>query len=350
MSFEVTLLVGGRSTEHDASLHGYHHVLHELLNEPDRVTVDSVFYLDRAGAVRVFRGAPWPETEEDLRAGSPLSLGEAVAELASAGSFVFSLLHGNEGEDGGWQGLAEVFGIRGNFGPALASSLGMDKYLQATLATALVPGLRLPRSVLVRTERFDAPRVLTEAGSGPLVVKPNRMGASLLTTRLDDATEQVLTEAVEAAAPYDDQVLVQEFIGGREYSCSVYRENGSLVDLPVVEVVAQGFFGHEEKHVKGRARLVLCEEEATTKTIRDMSQELFEAAGVATFARFDFIVRNGEFYFLEVNTLPGLMSGSIFPMALTATGRSITDLVVSAANEYDGRPHRNKFKQYDIGH
>lgn len=350
MSLNITLLVGGRSTEHDASLHGYHHVLSELRKEPDRVTVDSVCYVDRTGAVRFFGGGPWPEDEKDLLAGEVLPLGAAIERLRSGGSFVFSLLHGNEGEDGGWQGLAEVAGIRGNFGPVLASALGMDKYLQAALATALLPGLRAPRSVLVRADSFDAQRVLREAGPGSLVVKPNRMGASLLTTCLHDPDESELAKAVAAAAPYDNQVLVQEFVSGREYSCSVYRENGRLVELPVAEVVSQGFFGHEEKHVKGRARIELCAEDPTTKAIRDYAQALFEATEVATFARCDFLVRDGETYFLEINTLPGLMSGSIFPMALAATGRTITDLVVAASGDHESRPARDKVKEYDISH
>ncbi|KMS76544.1 hypothetical protein ACM01_05020 [Streptomyces viridochromogenes] len=312
--------------------------------------VDAVFYIDRTGTAHVFDHGPWPEDERELRAGEVLPLGTAVERLRSGGSFVFSLLHGNEGEDGGWQGLAEVFGIRGNFGPTLASALGMDKYLQAALATALLPGLRTPRSVLVRTGSFDAQRVLQEIGPGPLVVKPNRMGASLLTTCLRDPDEQALTKAVTEAAPYDNQVLVQEFVSGREYSCSVYRENGRFIDLPVAEVVSQGFFGHEEKHAKGRARIELCTDDPTTKAIRDYAQSLFEATDVATFARCDFLVRDGETYFLEVNTLPGLMSGSIFPRALAAAGRTITDLVVAASGEYDSRPARDKVKEYDIHH
>ncbi|WP_158694412.1 ATP-grasp domain-containing protein [Streptomyces canus] len=350
MSTGVTLLVGGRSTEHDASLHGYHHVLHELLKESDRVTIDSVFYISRSGVVHVFKNGPWPEDEAGLLKGSTLPLGSAVERLRESGSFVFSLLHGNEGEDGGWQGLAEVFEVRGNFGPTLASAVGMNKYLQASLATALLPALHTPRSVLVQGNAFDAQRILSKIGAGPVVVKPNRMGASLLTTCLHAPTEESLAAAVNAVAPYDTQILVQEFIRGREYSCSVYREEGKFVDLPVAEIVSQGFFGHEEKHVKGRARIELCDEDATVTAIRELSHSLFEATDVATFARFDYIVRDAEIYFLEVNTLPGLMSGSIFPRALAASGRTIADLVLASVGDYDGRPSRNKIKEYEISH
>jgi D-alanine-D-alanine ligase len=350
VSIGITLLVGGRSTEHDASLHGYHHVLHELLKESDRIAVDSVFYIDRSGVVHVFNHGPWPEDEGELLKGSPLPLGSAVERLRESGSFVFSLLHGNEGEDGGWQGLAEVFGVRGNFGPTLASALGMNKYLQAGLATALLPALRTPRSVLVQGSSFDAQHILREIGPGSVVVKPNRMGASLLTTCLHDPTEDTLAAAVNEVAPYDNQILVQEFIRGREYSCSVYREEGKFVDLPVAEIVSEGFFGHEEKHVRGRARIELCPEDATVKAIREVSHSLFEATDVATFARFDYLVKGSVIYFLEVNTLPGLMSGSIFPMALTASGRTIADLVLASVGDYDGRPSRNKIKEYDISH
>lgn len=350
MSIGITLLVGGRSTEHDASLHGYRHVLHELLGDSGRVTIVSVLYVSRAGLVHTFGRGPWPEEETALLSGPVTPLGAALERLRSDGSFVFSLLHGNEGEDGGWQGLAEVFGIRGSFGPTLASALGMNKYLQASLATALLPALRAPRTVLVRPESFDARQVLREIGPGPVVVKPNRMGASLLTTCLNKPSEESLTRAVEDVAPYDNQVLVQEFVKGREYSCGIYRESGKLVDLPIAEVVSQGFFGHDEKHTKGGASIVLCAEDRTTQAVREFSRSLFEATDTATFARFDYLVRSGEIYFLEVNTLPGLMSGSIFPMMLSAAGRTISDLMASAATEYDSLPFRNKAKAYDINH
>ncbi|RKN37007.1 D-alanine--D-alanine ligase family protein [Streptomyces hoynatensis] len=350
MAERITLLVGGRSTEHDASLHGYRHVLSRLLAEPDRIEVGAVCYVDRAGAFHLFERAPWPEREEVLLGGQTLGPGAALERLRAADSFVFSLLHGNEGEDGGWQGLAEVCGITGNFGPVLASALAMDKHLQAVLAAALLPGLRVPRSLLVRPGSFDAGQVLRRLGPGPLVVKPNRMGASLLTTCLPEPSPSALAAAVREVFPYDDQALVQEFIDGREFSCGVYKEHGKFVDLPVAEIVSSGFFGHAEKHTKGRAKILLSPENAATRKMRAFSQSLFEATEMATFARFDYIVEGDGIWFLEANTLPGLMSGSIFPMMLAETGRSIADLVLSAVSECGSRPARDKVLAYDISH
>src|SRR6266498_1501524 len=133
----ITLLVGGRSTEHDASLHGYQHVLQQLSEHPGRVIVDAVLYVDRDGLGHFFDQPPWPADEYDLQKRSAQPLVQAIARLLERNSFVFSLLHGNEGEDGGWQGVADVLGVRGSFGPTLASALGMDKYFQAMVVRTL---------------------------------------------------------------------------------------------------------------------------------------------------------------------------------------------------------------------
>ncbi|MEV4442379.1 ATP-grasp domain-containing protein [Streptomyces sp. NPDC049577] len=360
MTQKILLLLGGRSTEHDASLHSYRRLRAAIEAAPGRLALAGVAYLTREGGYRHFDAGPWPGTEEELRAGAALPLHEGLRRLADSGAFVFSLLHGNEGEDGAWQGVAEVLGLRGSFGPVLASALGMDKRLQAVVARDLVPGLRTPRTWLLPPAAAQDPaareawaaRITERLDGRPAVVKPNRMGASLLAALVTEPAGAALAEAAARVLPYDDQVLVQEFVEGAEFTCGVVRAGGRTLALPVVEAVtAQGFLGHREKHEDGLVRPVLhTEDTEVTRRVKEASVRLFDEMAVFGFARLDFLVRDGELYFLEINTLPGLMDGSAFPRMLEAAGLGLADLVEECAAEYARRPVRDKVLPYRIDH
>lgn len=360
MTVNIVLLLGGRSTEHDASLHSYHRLRAAIEAAPGRLSLSAVAYLTREGGYRHFGQGPWPETEEELRAGPELLLHEGLDLLAASGAFVFSLLHGNEGEDGAWQGVAEVLGLRGNFGPVLASALGMDKRLQSVVARDLVPGLRTPRTWMLSRSAAEAPgeperwaaEVADALDGRPAVVKPNRMGASLLTDLVSRPSGAALAEAVARVLPYDDQVLVQEFVPGAEFTCGVVRSGGRTLALPVVEAVTEnGFLGHREKHEHGLVRPLLhTEDTEATRRIKQASVRLFDEMSVFGFARLDFLLHEGELYFLEINTLPGLMDGSAFPRMLEAAGLGLVDLVEECVAEYGRLPVRNKVLPYRIDH
>ncbi|MEU9132852.1 ATP-grasp domain-containing protein [Kitasatospora sp. NPDC048540] len=360
MTLNVVLLLGGRSTEHDASLHSYRRLRAALESAPGRITLHAVAYITREGGYRHFDTAPWPDTEDELRAGTDLPLHEALSRLTDGDAFVFSLLHGNEGEDGAWQGIAEVLALRGNFGPVLASALGMDKRLQAVVARDLVPGLRTPRTWMAPPSLARDPEALEQwaaevAGlldGRPAVVKPNRMGASLLTRVLPDPTGPALARATAAALPYDSQVLVQEYVPGTEYTCGVVRTGGRTTALPVVQAVTEhGFLGHREKHEHGLVQPLLhTTDTGTTRRVKQASVRLFDEMEVFGFARLDFLVHDDDLYFLEINTLPGLMHGSAFPRMLDAAGLDLVDLVEECAAEYGRRSVRDKALPYLIGH
>lgn len=358
MTLPVILLVGGRSTEHDASLHGYDRLLADIQCVPDRLALAGVVYVDRLGRCRIH---PWPFLpvgEAALSTGPELSVHEGIAWLAAQDAFVFSLLHGNEGEDGAWQGVAEVTGLRGSFGAVLPSALGMDKRLQGIVAEALVPGLRTPRTwhlpsdATPATRRSWTDRVARELDGRPAVVKPNRMGASLLTTRVAVPTGAALREAVERVLPYDGQVLVQEYLSGREFTCGVVRRHGRTTALPVVEArTADGFLGHREKHEGDFVDAVLHTSDTDlTLRVQAASTRLFDEMSAFGFARLDFLAVDDRLYFLEINTLPGLMHGSAFPMMLGAAGLRLADLVEFSAAEHARTPARLKRLPYRIEH
>ncbi|MFC3456044.1 D-alanine--D-alanine ligase family protein [Amycolatopsis speibonae] len=352
MSEALVLLIGGRSTEHDASLQSYRHVVTEVLGAPDRFTLTAVVHVDRDDGARVLTGPRWPVDEADIVAWPTVPVIAAAEFLRATDAFVFSLLHGTEGEDGCWQGVAEVFDIRGSFGSVLGAALGMDKYLQAAVARTTVPGLLTPRTEIIRRSEVadGVDRALASFTEADVVVKPNRMGASLLTEHLVDWDVADLSKAVSSVHEFDPDALVQQFISGTEVSCGVVVENGEPVALPVLAInTTGGFFGHTQKHRHGLAEIAR-DTSSAAKEIQRISVRLFDQLRISGWGRFDFILADGRPHFLEVNTIPGLMSGSLFPRMLRESGRTVVGLIESCVRAADASGPAVKRLDYVIEH
>ncbi len=349
MNNEMVLLVGGRSTEHDASVCGYENVL-EQLTASAAVSLTGVLYVGRDLSFRLFTEPPWPVDEATLRNGISLPLDAALEYLRHAPGHVFSLLHGTEGEDGCWQGLAEILDIRGSFGPVLPSALGMNKLLQSIVARGLEPNIRTPRSWLVRPgDPARIPSIAAALDGAPVVVKPNRMGASLHTSLLTDYDERTLLRCCSTIFPYDDQVLIQEYIRGVEMTCGVLRAPTHFVRLPLLRIdTPDAFFGHQAKHQHNAASVHVLPDDSMSRHLRAISENLFDALDMFLFGRFDYIVRGNEVYFLEVNTLPGMMRHSLFPQMLHAVGLTVADVLAMTPAAYAARNQRVKELRYDI--
>ena len=131
MLSDFCVLVGGKSTEHDASLLSYQGLLLDIAGR-NVDCIKLIVFLDRHGRIVIHRGFAEPVPVEELACGGEeLSIGCLLDVLREAGLFIVNLLHGNEGEDGAWQGTAEVAGLFGSFGDVLSSAMGMDKWVQS---------------------------------------------------------------------------------------------------------------------------------------------------------------------------------------------------------------------------
>lgn len=353
MSEAINILVGGRSTEHDTSVHSCTHVLNQVLADTTgRLAIAGVYYVNFEHAVHAHRSPPWPRSAAELAAPDAEPLLGVVAELTRSQWPVFSLLHGNEGEDGAWQGLAEVVGLRGSFGPVLAPALAMNKFYMSVLATTLA-SVRIPRTTLLDAASTDADleRAIDMVGSGACIVKPNSMGSSLLTARYDSLDLATLRRRQQELLPYDPQLLVQEYIRGEEYTSGCLETAGEVVVLPVVHAVTpDGFLGHAEKHRHGLVRAEIVTDQAEIAgRIGRISKDLFRRFGFVGMCRFDYLLGNdGELCFLEANTLPGLTSGSAYTLMLKAAGYGIVDLIQACIAAARARPQRSKRLRYEI--
>ncbi|MFT4627604.1 MAG: D-alanine-D-alanine ligase, partial [Myxococcota bacterium] len=226
-------------------------------------------------------------------------------------------LHGRFGEDGCVQGLLETLGVPYTGSGVLASSVAMDKAFTKRFLRG-VPGVTLARDELVH-RGSPLPSLL------PCVVKPCVGGSTIGISRCEHSSE--LEGAVLAALDLDARVLVEELIEGDEITVAVVDGQ----PLPVVRIIPQsGFFDFEAKYTKGRTEYEVPASIPADIAARAQSAAVaaYEALGCSGLARADFIVRqDGEPVFLEINTLPGMTSTSLSPMAAGAIGITFPDLV-----------------------
>lgn len=347
----LTLLVGGRSTEHDASLHSYRNLRAQMLDA--RVAADFTIFLGREGSARVFEGNPSAEALIG-EPGRPLGTGELI-ELLAQSSHVFSLLHGTEGEDGAWQGVAEVFNVPGSFGPTGAAAITMDKYACSAVVAAIESRIRTPLTFAVPTGTPDqaAEAACESLEEAACVVKPNSMGASLLTRYIESPTPGQLCALAGETRPYDRRMLVQEYVRGIEYTVGLIELRDGLTALPPARAEIEGnILGFAEKHRPG-ARVSVSwpePEECVAQILVDVSKRLFVELGLYLWARFDFIVdeSTSEIFFLECNSMPGLGEGSIFPIMLQEQGLSLLDLIESSIQLQPKNPDKRKTLPYHI--
>jgi D-alanine-D-alanine ligase len=237
-------------------------------------------------------------------------------------SLVFNALHGAEGEDGKMQAMLELNHIPFTGSGSKASAIAMDKYISGKLAESL--GVPTPKKMLFFTkEDFNVHKILHHF-SFPFVIKPNCSGSSVGITIVQHEGE--IISAFERAYPFGNQVLIEEFICGRELTVTILGDEA----LPVVEIKPRnGWYDYTNKYTKGNteyiAPAVLDEKER--KTVQSYALIAFQAMQCKAYGRIDFRYDNQKFYFLEVNTLPGMTPLSLTPMAAKAAGYSFRDLL-----------------------
>ena len=155
-------------------------------------------------------------------------------------------------------------------------------------------------------------------------VKPNKNGSSYGISKVIIIDE--LEAALKKAFQFDNEVIVEEFIEGREFSCGVYELQGETKALLPTEIISHtGFFDYEAKYM-GKSNEVTPADLSLEKTkeIQYWATKLFLALGCKTLSRFDFILNNGTFYFLEANTTPGMTNESLVPQQVRAVGMDVS--------------------------
>lgn len=265
----------------------------------------------------------------------------SLAELAEERfDRVFIALHGRYGEDGTMQGALELLKVPYTGSGPLASALAMDKTM--TKRIWMNEGLPTPRfEVLDR--QSDLLAVAAKLGL-PLIVKPPHEGSTIGVTKVEDG--DAMRAAYELAAEYDEQVLAEAFVQGRELTVAILGSGAQARALPVVEIVApEGNYDYEHKYFTDDTRY-LCPAplpEDVTRRVQEISEAAYRALGCEGWGRVDVMLdADNQPYLLEVNTSPGMTGHSLVPMAAAASGMSYEALCVEilrgARCKISGRP------------
>ncbi|WP_105199369.1 MULTISPECIES: D-alanine--D-alanine ligase [unclassified Pseudoalteromonas] len=291
------------------------------------------------GKVAVLLGGSSAEREVSLKSGAAVhaALVEAgvdahqfdpaerpLHELAQEGfDRVFIALHGRGGEDGTLQGALEFMGLPYTGSSVLGSALAMDKIRCKHLFQ--VAGLRTaPYKVVSQSQGFDCAEIMAQLGH--VMVKPSHEGSSIGMAEANNAEE--LAQALEAAFKFDDEVLVEQWLSGREFTVSILSDKA----LPVIEMrTPSGFYDYQAKYQSSTTEYYCPADlsEAQTAQLQEMAEQAFSLVGAKGWGRVDAMQgADGEFYLLEVNTVPGMTEKSLVPMAAKATGVDFTALVV----------------------
>jgi D-alanine-D-alanine ligase len=246
---------------------------------------------------------------------------------------VFIGIHGTPGEDGRLQGYFDMVGLPYTSCDAATSAITFNK--RYTVAVAAFSGINVARSLHLFRHSPVTTSTILENLKLPVFVKPNNGGSSIGMSKVNVGSE--LQAALDKAFREDDQVLVEEFIKGREFTIGVFKSDGKVVTLPFTEVITENeFFDYQAKY-EGKSHEVtpaVCSEEMALQ-IRGTAKRVYEVFNCRGIVRMDFIYEataNAPFL-LEINTVPGQSEASIVPQQVRANGWKLMDFYTKLVEE-----------------
>lgn len=338
MFMNIVVLAGGLSTERDVSLITGSMVSRALREKGHRVIMLDVFMgyqeaeTDISDIFDHCQEASVPEgvitaKEPDLakvkamrKDQSDCFFGPNVIAICRVADFVFMALHGENGENGKIQAAFDLFGIRYTGTGYLGSALAMDKGISKKMFDAA--GIPTPHWISMKK---NEQKTLAETGLGlPCVVKPCCGGSSIgvFIARTEEEYEKALRDAFR----YEDEIVVEDYVEGREFSVGVidYRA------LPVIEIApVEGFYDYQNKYTAG-ATIETCPAELSkeqTEQMQSYAVKAYEALQLSGYGRMDFMMdEQGRMYCLEANTLPGMTPTSLLPQEAAAVGIAFPEL------------------------
>jgi D-alanine-D-alanine ligase len=321
---KIAVLFGGTSEERDVSIASAAQIIPVLRNLGHHVfAIDTATgRLNHSQERQVLSAAvaPVPPSAMEIARvrGGAMTLSPAAADFREA-DVVFLALHGGAGEDGRIQAVLDLAGMAYTGSNHIASAAAMDKDLSK----------RLFRSVGVPTpDWLMAPATSAAAGAAlgwPLVVKPNKQGSTVGLSVVREAEH--LQDAIDRALRFDDEVMLERFIPGREFTVGMLDG----VALPVGEIIPPGeVFDYESKYQAGGAREVFPADIAPAESvfIQDCSRRVHRVLKLGAYSRTDFRRDDsGAFWCLEANSLPGMTTTSLLPQAAKAAGIEFPELL-----------------------
>jgi D-alanine-D-alanine ligase len=250
------------------------------------------------------------------------------------------MLHGTPGEDGKIQGYLDCIGLPYTSCDAATSALTFNK--RYTVAVAAFGGIPVARSLhLFREQPLDISSILQQLKL-PVFVKPNNGGSSLGMSKVNEPGQ--LEEAIRKAFREDQQVLIEEFIAGREFTIGVLSLNQEITTLPITEIITQNeFFDYEAKYKGASQEITPAQvDESMAARIREKAVSIYRIFNCSGVVRIDFIYSETEQqpYMLEINTVPGQSEASIIPQQVRANGWTLTTFYSTLLDECLAKKNR----------
>lgn len=244
-------------------------------------------------------------------------------------------IHGTPGEDGKLQGYFDLMNLPYTSCDAAISALTFNK--RYTVAVAAFSGIQVARSVMLIKNQFESADEAVKGLTFPVFVKPNNGGSSIGMSKVDQHSE-ALGKAVAKAFNEDDQVLIEEFIKGREFTIGVFKSNNKIITLPMTEVISKkDFFDYEAKYTAGMATEITPAqvEEDIAEQVRNTAKKVYKVFNCRGIVRMDFIYSEEKKapFLLEINTVPGQSEASIVPQQVKAMGWTLKEFYSSLIDE-----------------
>jgi D-alanine-D-alanine ligase len=247
---------------------------------------------------------------------------------------VFIGMHGTPGEDGKLQGYFDTLKIPYTSCDAATSAITFNK--RYTVAVAAFSGIDVDRSILLIKDNFGSPDEVVQNLKFPVFVKPNNGGSSIGMSKVNNASDE-LGAAIEKAFREDNQVLIEEFIKGREFTIGVFKTKGNIIALPITEVISKkDFFDYEAKYEGASTEVTPAQvDETIAGQIRNTAKKIYSLFNCRGVVRIDFIYNEaaGKPYMLEINTIPGQSEASIVPQQVRAMGWSLKEFYTRLVEE-----------------
>ncbi len=327
-ALKVVVLYGGKSTEHEVSVHSAQTVCQILEAQKEKYQIYPIF-ISRQGHWFLQKNCG-PQTPQDVPVTPVLSSDANLISLDGSwrlkADVVFPVLHGTNCEDGTMQGFLETLNVPYVGCGVLASAMGMDKEISKLMARESGAPV-LPYRVVSKFKEYDKAALekwVTQMGL-PVFVKPVRLGSSVGVRKVKKLDE--LHEAVSFALQFDTDVMIEKGVDhAREIFCAVYGDELTLKTSACGELrsLAGEFFDYNAKYIVAGGCETKVPAEIDPQTAQKMRQDtehIFRALRASGLARVDFLMdKNGSYYFSEINTLPGMSQTSLFPQLFEACG------------------------------
>lgn len=329
---KIVVLAGGTSTERDVSLVSGAKICRALLENGHNAIMLDVFLGmetdDPAGVF--FKPDALLEKVEKIKTDNPdidairalrkdggkVFFGPNVLEICSCADVVFMALHGENGENGKVQAAFDLHGIKYTGNDYISSALAMDKALAKELFA--LHGISTPKGYSLNKDEADVYKP-----AFPVVVKVTDGGSSVGVYIAHNEEEYI--KAKEGAFSYGNNLIVEQYIAGREFSVGVILGKA----LPVIEIAPkEGFYDYKNKYQEG-STVETCPallDDETTKKMQKMAEDVFKALRLTSYARVDIMMNEkNEMFALEANTLPGMTPMSLMPQEALATGMNYNE-------------------------